>query len=76
MQQGNQIRQVVICTHADGMEAQLKLTIEGFKDAALYLSAGQARAFANDLVQHAHRIEVERSLKQSRVQADRRLPVI
>lgn len=67
MQQANRIQRVVICTQAGEMEAQLKLTFEGFKDAALYLSAGQARAFANDLVLHAHRIEVQRSLKKARV---------
>ena len=45
------------------------LTLAGFKDVALCLSVQEARTFASDLIQHAHRIEVKRSLKKAVVRA-------
>lgn len=41
------------------------LTLAGFKDVALCLSVQEARTFASDLIQHAHRIEVRHSLKKA-----------
>lgn len=69
MQQANQLQDVGLSIQEGGEEEGVKLTLEGFKDVALCLSAQQARAFASDLIQHAHRIEVKRSLKKAKIKA-------
>ncbi len=69
MQQANQTQSVGLIIQESGEEEGVKLTLEGFKDVALCLSVQQARAFASDLIQHAHRIEVKRSLKKAKIKA-------
>lgn len=69
MQQANQLQGVGLIIQEGGEEEGVKLTLEGFKDVALCLSVQQARAFASDLIQHAHRIEVKRSLKKAKIKA-------
>lgn len=69
MQQMNQAQGVAIFIQEGGEEESVKLTLEGFKDVALYLSVQQARAFATDLIQQAHRIEVKNSLKKAKIKA-------
>ena len=65
MQQADQTQSVGLFIQVSGgEEVGVKLTLDGFKDVALCLSVRQARAFASDLIQHAHRIEVKNSLKK------------
>jgi hypothetical protein len=67
MRQANKTQSIVIFIQEGGEEEGIKLTLESFKDEALYLSVRQARAFAGDLIQHAHRIEVKHSLKKAKI---------
>lgn len=69
MQQANQAQSVGLIIQEGGEEEGVKLTVQGFKEVALYLSVQQARAFASDLIQHAHRIEVKHSLKKAKIKA-------
>ena len=69
MQQANQTQRIAISTHESGEEEGIMLTLEGFKDVALCLSVRQARAFAGDLIQQTHRIEVKNSLKKAKTKA-------
>lgn len=69
MQQANQIQGVGLIIQNGGEEEGVKLTLAGFQGGALCLSVQQARAFASDLIQHAHRIEVKNSLKKAKIKA-------
>lgn len=69
MQQANQAPSVGLIIQEGKEEEGVKLTLEGFKDVALCLSVQQARAFATDLIQQAHRIEVKHSLKKAKIKA-------
>ncbi|MBT9613389.1 MAG: hypothetical protein IV108_09010 [Burkholderiales bacterium] len=69
MQQANQAQSFGLIIQEGEEEVSVKLTLEGFKDVALCLSVQQARAFASDLIQLAHRIEVKRSLKMAKIKA-------
>lgn len=69
MLQANQTQGVGLIIQEGGEEESVKLILEGFKDVALCLSVQQARAFASDLIQHAHRIEVKHSLKRAKIKA-------
>ena len=69
MQQANQAQRVALFIQEGGEEDLVQLMLEGFKDGALCLSVQQARAFASDLIQHAHRIEVKNSLKKAKIKA-------
>lgn len=69
MQQANQAQRVALFIQEGGEEESVKLMLEGFKDGVLCLSVQQARAFASDLIQHAHRIEVKNSLKKAKIKA-------
>ncbi len=69
MQQANQAQRVALFIQEGGEEESVKLMLEGFQDGVLCLSVQQARAFASDLIQHAHRIEVKNSLKKAKIKA-------
>ena len=69
MQQTNQVQRVATFIQEGEEEGLVKLTLEGCKDVALCLSVQQARTFANALIQHAHRIEVKRSMKKAKIKA-------
>lgn len=60
---GESNKEVVFSVRDCREEGCVKLTVDGIKDVALYLSAQQARALACNLIQHAYRAEVKNDPK-------------
>jgi len=69
MPQTNLTLSVGLIIQEFGAGEGVTLTFAAFKDVALCLSVQEARTFASDLIQHAHRIEVRHSLKKAVVRA-------